>query len=918
MSGPSLLFARENILYPSSLLLEREEWGLRSVDVVNPPRRFWSDQSVPMPVVEPGLDSRRLCPVATPASLLRSIRDDDTWAAQSRRSVERLQAFFLVCEDPQRRMDAREVETLAHQISLVRHVLDSEHLRRVLIADEVGLGKTVEVGLLLKELLEQRPGLRVLYLAPARLVSNVRREFDRLRLSFRQWTAVDGDARLSDPKIIASIHRAVHGENFDRMLKTTPWDVLIVDECHHLSAWSPGGGDPREAFKLVRELIGRQPSDGRVIFLSGTPHQGHVTRFENLLALLRAPAEPMAALSGRVIYRTKDDVRDWDDHPLFPPRQVNEPIVVDLGTRYRSWIENIHLFYKPPQSARGTAESKFRAAGWRCAQALQWAASSPQAGLGYLVRQAVRAKWDLRNKIVGEALGALRPYRMGPADEPIDQLFQRILKEVGRQHDEGDVDDIEDDTEAAGLKAAMQGLENLLEEGLAIVRSSANDKWNVINEQLLVPAGDEKIVLFAQPIETVMALAAFLHKHAGRKPALIIGGQSDSERQAEVESFRRPDGPQYLVSSRAGGEGINLQVARHLIHIDVPWNPMDLEQRVGRVHRFGSRKTILVDTVVVKDSREADAYRIARQKLQIIASTLVAKDRFEQIFSRVMCLVPPEELQDVLLAGAQSPFNSSDQEKIAAMVQRGFQTWREFHERFGAQQREIRRQPPGLVTWEDMRHFAQDHLDANPADGFKRQRFRMANGQVDAIEESAVALRLGDGQMFACGESGGMPVFGPDGKAAPQLGLNLPPVAETLRRLAFPQAPTGAAHLRWPAAMPVQRALPCGILVFLRQTVRAHQHGSWVEQANAVVVYVVRRGSAPELIGGPEKAQLLRAMFQGTVRTKPEQDAALLDAIQEQEGLLAQELRRPTDDEMKDGIRHAVTPLFAGTVANRD
>src|SRR5215204_5907001 len=117
------------------------------------------------------------------------------------------------------------------------------------------------------------------------------------------------------------------------------------------------------------------------------------------------------------------------------------------------------------------------------------------------------------------------------------------------------------------------------------------------------------------------------------------GGQTDQARQEEIDRFWRPNGPQFLVSSRAGGEGINLQVARRLVHIDVPWNPMELEQRVGRVHRFGSRRTILVDTVVVKDSREADAYRIARQKLQVVASTLVAKDRFEQIFSRVMCLV---------------------------------------------------------------------------------------------------------------------------------------------------------------------------------------------------------------------------------------------------------------------------------------
>ena len=228
----------------------------------------------------------------------------------------------------------------------MRHVLINNHLRRVLIADEVGLGKTVEAGLLLEQLLRQDPGLRILYLAPARLVSNVLREFDRLGLIFRKWVAGEGDARLSDTQIIGSIHRAVHGANYEKILASSPWDVLIVDECHHLSDWADGGGDPRQKFKLVKELIARQRPNSRVIFLSGTPHQGHISRFENLLGLLHTPEEGDGSLSGRVIYRTKEDVRDWNGRPLFPVRQVNEPLVIDLGSLYREWIQNIHQYYK--------------------------------------------------------------------------------------------------------------------------------------------------------------------------------------------------------------------------------------------------------------------------------------------------------------------------------------------------------------------------------------------------------------------------------------------------------------------------------------------------------------------------------------------------------------------------------------------
>src|SRR5690242_16519567 len=141
----NLIFARDDAPYTSALLHEREEFGLRTLDLVNPPRRFWADQNLLIPAVEAGVDANRVQRLATPAELLAALPAEDNWPAQSRRSIARLQAHFLICEDPQRRMDAREVETLAHQVSLVRHILEEERLRKVLIADEVGLGKTVEV-----------------------------------------------------------------------------------------------------------------------------------------------------------------------------------------------------------------------------------------------------------------------------------------------------------------------------------------------------------------------------------------------------------------------------------------------------------------------------------------------------------------------------------------------------------------------------------------------------------------------------------------------------------------------------------------------------------------------------------------------------------------------------------------------------
>ena len=440
MSSPLVIFER----IPHVVLREADDWGVRVLDLASPPRRLWGSQAaIPAPV-RTHIDPYQTQPYPLPGALLTALlADGDTWSAMSKRSLARFEAFFLIAEDPQRRLESREVVTLAHQVSLVRHILDTPGRRRVLIGDEVGLGKTVVAGLIIQELLAANPGLRVLYLAPARLVSNVGREFKRLSLFFREWKAQDGDARLdTDSRIIASIHRAVHPNHFDRLLRLHPWDLIVVDECHHLSDWGEGGGDPVMKYRLVRELVAAQSAESCLLLLSGTPHQAHAARFENLLRLLQAPGESQDAAAGRVIYRTKEDVRDWDGNPLFPRRQVNPPIVVDLDPEHRSWLAAIHHYFKPPVIPGSQAVQ--RAAGWKCAQALQWAASSPNAGLGYLVRQALRAGWTLSQPPLPEAIAALRPYRSGAPDEPVESVYQRLIAEIRRQAADDDVEDIEE------------------------------------------------------------------------------------------------------------------------------------------------------------------------------------------------------------------------------------------------------------------------------------------------------------------------------------------------------------------------------------------------------------------------------------------------------------------------------------------
>jgi superfamily II DNA or RNA helicase len=912
----ALLFRSPDEPYVFAVIRQQDDFGFIEYDLAAPPRRFFSLMDPPPRAVEIGIDSRRLRSVPTPAELFSCpLPEGDTWAAHTRRTLGKLAAWFLVCEDTQRRLESREIQTLAHQASLVRHVLDSQQLTRVLVADEVGLGKTIEAGLIISELLERKPGLRVLYLSPARLAANVHREFSRLGLRFRKWTSGgDADANLDDDRIVASIHRAAHEGNSDNILSAPSWDVLIVDECHHLSNYGLDGSKPLRQYQLVQKLIQRRP-DARVILMSGTPNQGNPDRFRNLLRFIRREGEPEEAVAGRVIYRTKEDVRGWNNEPLFPLRQVNSPRVIPITKEYAAWLNEIHKFYVPePSEKEGTRSARRRAAGWRRAQALQWAASSVHAGLGYLIRQAIRLGWTPDRSELAKALAVIRPYRLGPPNEPVEVLFARIKKEVGQQEEAEDIEDIEEIDEAR-WDPNPHHLASLLSEGVGLLSKVGDSKWEFVDREILANAGNEQVVLFAQPIETVTALAAYLYRRTGIAPSLIIGGQSDAERDAEVKRFWSKLS-QFLVSSRAGSEGINLQCARRVVHVDVPWNPMEMEQRVGRVHRFGSRQTIIVETVVLERTREQRAYAVAYEKLKHIAHSLTMDaTRFEELFARVMSLIPPADFQEVMTEAAMG-FSIYDTQRIAALVETGFSNWRSFHERYHVEQK-LRAPEPGQARWEDLERFSHQYAKGKSVTGFSALRFdRRDNKEIVSTLDDIPVQELPDGVLVAFADVGGRPIVGAEGKSVIPAGLNINAIADALSFAAFPDQPTGVAFLRWPDGSPLPEipSGPVGVLVFARVVIAGSLGAGWTEKRITFHVWTVTQDGRANEIVAPKSGALVRTMMTATVRAKPEMPLEFAAVLQKVESQIANDYRRRSDVDVAEGLRFAVFPLCAAVV----
>lgn len=332
----------------------------------------------------------------------------------------------------------------------------------------------------------------------------------------------------------------------------------------------------------------------------------------------------------------------------------------------------------------------------------------------------------MKHPDLAAALAALRPYRGGSETEPLLALLQRLQRQMNLSDEDEDSEELSKGDEAFWRPEPVL-LGRLLREGIELKASRADaDKWDAMT-RLLRDGGSEKVVLFCQPVETVEVVAREIERIFGERPAVVIGGQTDAERDAEVAAFRNRRGRRFLVSSRAGSEGINLQVARRLVHLDVPWNPMDLEQRVGRVHRFGSRETILVDTIVVAGTRESDTYRIAREKLHRIVANL-APGAFEALFSRVMSLVAPEELAAALSASPPWPQGGDVGTRIADIVSAGYNPWSEFTARFAESENRIRSIDPGAAEWQDLRDFLERACGAEQEPAATRPVFTL-NGQ---------------------------------------------------------------------------------------------------------------------------------------------------------------------------------------------
>lgn len=586
-------------------------------------------------------------------------------------SPERLRDAWLYVEahalplmDNAAALTSARIDLLPHQVVLT-HRIATAGPRRFLVADEVGLGKTIETAMILRELASRGELSRALMVVPAGLLNNWHRELNEVfNLGFEVFGS-EGDvtdrrsnAFAKHDRLIASIDTLKRPARLRRLKEAPAWDLVVFDEAHHLSAYRNGRKVTRtENYKLAEAL---RYHSRDLILLSATPHQGDHFRFWMLIQILNqslfsGPEEMVQErhrLNAVVFRRTKADACAPDGTALFSRRLVHTESFT-MSEQERIFYNNLREYLLDGFNLAKRQGNQGRALGFVMTIFQKIAASSFSA-----VRNTLRKRLlmltiyeaiskdrslDIDGHIacLNEAKRLIHDNTGIPDDEVGRSIVDHILADLKlRLLKKLDEDELAAAASSEAGEAVTAAGEELAAEAIGLALPAERQRiaalLAVFPEQqetkikkLIRGLGalwqqnpNEKIVIFATYLATVDLLSNEIEgAYPGQGVVVLRGGDHGAKRTAE-RRFKRQDGPRVLICTAAGREGINLQFARILFNFDMPWNPMDLEQRIGRIHRYGQKDTAQVYNLVLGDTIEGRIFLLLTDKLKEIATAL--------------------------------------------------------------------------------------------------------------------------------------------------------------------------------------------------------------------------------------------------------------------------------------------------------
>ncbi len=518
------------------------------------------------------------------------------------------------------------VVPLPHQLYALNRAMSRDRIR-YLLADEVGLGKTIEAGLVLRELKLRGMVRRVLVVAPKGLVRQWQAEMrlhfgEHFRFiepselaAFRQWrdngTQNDENLWRMHDQVICSLDsvKPIEGrrgwsleqlatynrERFEDLI-SAGWDLVIIDESHRL-----GGSTEQVArYKLGAALAEASPY---LLLLSATPHQGKTDQFMRLMQLLDREAFPDEGSINRdrvrpfVIRTEKRAAIDAEGQPLFKPRSTRLQAV--------AW-----------QDRHAAQQRLYEAVTDYVRHGYNQAMAAKQRHIGFLM--------ILMQRLVTSSTAAIRATlekRQALLDAPQAQanLFEAVDPDEWAELDGQSQLDIA--VQASGWEREKTEVEMLLDLARETERQGTDAKAEALLELIYKLQQEEndpqlKVLVFTEFVPTQAMLAEFLESR-GFSVAQLNGGMDLDARTRAQQVFSRD--VRVLVSTDAGGEGLNLQFCHVIVNFDMPWNPMRLEQRIGRVDRIGQPHVVRAINFVLEDTVEHRVREVLEEKLAVIA-----------------------------------------------------------------------------------------------------------------------------------------------------------------------------------------------------------------------------------------------------------------------------------------------------------
>jgi SNF2 family DNA or RNA helicase len=513
-----------------------------------------------------------------PASLKRFIEatsgtaDSREWFDLRRKAEElaRVPGFDTLIT-----LDANTIKELPHQIDVALRVLRRPMNGRAILADEVGLGKTIEAGIVLKELVVRGLARRILILTPAALVDQWCGELESKFFETFDTPSEPEDWRQTT-RGIASYDRATRQGHQEAILKHT-WDLVILDEAHKVK------NEKAARFKFISKI-----QRNYILLLTATPLQNDLRELYNLVTLLRPGqlgtwrefAQRYLVSGDRRRAKNPASLRDLTSQVMIRTRRASVAHTLELPRRLPHH-PSVRLT-PPERQLYGSTVAFLR--------------DLYANGFIQPTRDEIDEDTKRRKKRTGKGIQALEVIR----------LCQRLcssslaLGESLSRLADGELITPEYRTKALELAATAKALnESAKREALS----------RVLDEHR------EQVIVFSEHLPTLDLIRWRVEAH-GRKPVVYQGGLSRQDRARRLKAFK--DSPNSVfIATRAGTEGLNLQFCNVLVNYELPWNPMIIEQRIGRIHRIGQKRDAHIINLAADDTIEAHILRLLDRKIKL-------------------------------------------------------------------------------------------------------------------------------------------------------------------------------------------------------------------------------------------------------------------------------------------------------------